>query len=111
MLACWLVELLTCLVGWLVGWLVACLLAWLIGWLVVWLLDWLVVCLLTCSLAHSLARLLAYLLFMVCSACVAWLTCEARAVEQQKLNQTTPYGVVWLSFCCSTLGLCLVCLI
>ena len=24
-------------------------------------------------------------------------------VEHQKLNQTTPYGAVWLSFWCSTL--------
>ena len=26
----------------------------------------------------------------------------ANRVEHQKLNQTTPYGAVWLSFWCST---------
>ena len=30
------------------------------------------------------------------------MTCEDRAVEHQKLNQTTPYGVVLLSFWYST---------
>ena len=36
--------------------------------------------------AYPLARLLACLLGWL----VGWLTCEARAVEHQKLNQTTP---------------------
>ena len=117
---CLLACLLTCLPGWLVGWLVACLLAWLIGWLV----SWLVVCLLcwlVCLLARSHASLLACrlaffgLLCLLILICLAWLTCEARAVEHQKLNQTTPYGVVWLSFWCSTylpwLDFCMACLI
>ena len=34
--------------------------------------------------------------------CFTWLTCEAFAVEHQKLNQKTPYGVIWLNFWCST---------
>ena len=27
---------------------------------------------------------------------------QVNRVEHQKLNQTTPYGAVWLSFLCST---------
>ena len=54
------------------------LVGWLVGWLVCWV-GWLV------------GLLLAYLL-----------ACQLARVEHQKLNQTTPYGVVWLSFMCST---------
>ena len=72
--------------------------------MVVCLLCWLV-CLLACSFARSLAFLLAFLVCFACLPiliCFAWLTCEACAVEHQKLNQTTPYGVVWLNFWGST---------
>ena len=56
--------------------------------------------------------MLACLLVFLVGLLVGWLTCEARAVEHQKPNQTTPYGVVWLSFWCSTSLSCLVfCLI
>jgi len=68
------------MVGWFVGWLVACLLG-----------------LLTRLLARSLACCLASYFSLLCLLvliCFAWLTCEARAVEHQKLNQTTPDGVV-----------------
>ena len=92
--------------------LLACLLACLFGWLVSWFLACSPVRSLACSLARSLAcfiacslaRSLAYLCacLLVFLVCFAWLNCEARAVEHQKLNQTTPYGVVWLSFWCST---------
>ena len=88
----------------------AILLAWLGSWLryfaclVGWFVDWLAGCLLgllTRLLSRSLDCWLAYFFGLLCLLvliCFAWLTCEARAVEHQKLNQTTPYGVVWLSF-------------
>ena len=62
----------------------------------------LLACWLACLLTYLRACLLFGLLCLLVLICFAWLTCEARAVEHQKLNQTTPYGVVWLSFWCST---------
>ena len=103
------IYLLACLLtSFLVGWLID----WLLGWLAHWLVGWLVGCLLA-LLVGLLAHLLAcsFACFLACFfgllcllilICFAWLTCEARAVEHQKLNQTKPYGVVWLSFWCST---------
>ena len=76
------------------------------------MVSWLVTCmvdfLFACSLAHLLARSLACLLAFFGVLCFliliwfAWLTCAAWAVEHQQLNQTTAYGVVLLSFCCTT---------
>ena len=84
------------LASWLVGWLVVWLAGWLVDWLVGWLVGYLFVCLLDCSLAFF------GLLCLLVLICFVLLICEARVVEHQKLNQTTPYGVVWLSFWCST---------
>ena len=46
---------------------------------------------LACSFARSLAFLLAFLVCFACLPtliCFAWLTCEAWAVEHQKLNHS-----------------------
>ena len=100
LLACSLVYLLACL---LVCFLVlGCLLRWLVDRFVSWLVGFLLTHLLACSLAGLFACLLGWLFDWLLACVLAWLTCEARAVEHQKLNQTTPYGVVWLSFWCST---------
>ena len=124
------------MLAWLVDWLVSCLVGWLIGWLGDWFVGWLFFCSLSRSLACLLFGLLCFLLlicyaWLTCEGCavlllawlvswlvaclLAWLTYEARAVDHQKLNQTTPYGVVSLSFWCSTylpwFGFCLACLI
>ena len=71
--------------------LLSCLLACLVGCLIDWLVGWLVGC--------------ALLLFawLACFALLCWLARLNRSrVEYQKLNQTAPYGAVWLSFWCST---------
>ena len=86
LLACLLACLLVCLVGWLIGLLVACLVGWLVGWLV----SWLVGCLLTCSLARWLACLLFRYSLLAYFDLLCLVDLRGRAVEHQKLNQTTP---------------------
>ena len=51
---------------------------------------------------NGLLALLALLDLLGLLASLCLLALLSRAVERQKLNQTTPYGVVWLSFWCST---------
>ena len=96
LLACLLTRLLACLLACFL--VLACLLRWLVGRLVSWLVGFLLTHLLACSLACLFAWLVDWLVGWL----LAWLTYEARAVEHQKLNQTTSYGVVWLSFWYST---------
>ena len=77
--------------------LLACFLAWfaLLAWLAflyftfLWLYILGFTCLLACFDCFTLLSLL-------------WLLYAALQVEHQKLNQTTPYGAVWLSLWCST---------
>ena len=91
-----LARLLGWLVGWLVGWLLAC--------LVDWLVSWLVVSLLTCSLARLLAHLLACFWFALLAffdlLCLVDLRGLRGWTPETQLNDA--YGVVRLSFWCST---------
>ena len=102
-LACMLAGLFTYfsfLVGWLVGWfdwlvsfLLACLFYWLVDWLVCLLLAYLVVCLLTCSFARSLACLLFWFALLAYFDLLCLVDLRGSR-KHQKLNQTTPNGVV-----------------